>query len=252
MPLNKKMDSETLYIRIGRLIEVMPNLTDANLSSEIHKWLGDAYALVEASGDFMAPIELKTATDTFILHAGHSGVSTSQTQAAVRKIQSILYRALSVAELSAPAAIQGSFIPAGGAFDAMAVISKVLNKARSDILIVDPYLDEKVLSDFAIATQENITIRLLADQNDHKASLKPAFQRWIAQYGNKRPLELRFAPHRMVHDRLIITDSLEVWVLTQSLNAFAARSPASVVLFPDPAVKIAAYNDMWQSATAVT
>jgi hypothetical protein len=246
------MDSETLYIRIGQLIEVMPNLTNAGLTTEIHKWLGDAYALVEASGDLMSLVEFKTATYEFILHAGHSGVSTAKTQAAVRKIQAILYRALSVAELSAPTAIQGSFIPAGGAFDAVAVISKVLNKAHIDILIVDPYLDEKVLMDFAIATQENITIRLLADQNDHKASLKPAFQRWVAQYGNKRPLELRLAPHRMAHDRLIITDGSEVWVLTQSLNAFAARSPASVVRFPDPSIKIAAYCYMWQSATVVT
>lgn len=246
------MDSENLYIVLGRLIENMPDLANITLNAENLKWLGDAYALAEASGDIMSSIELKSAIDTLSKFSGYrSERAAFEVKVSARKIQTILYRVLSTTELKAPASIQGSFIPAGNAFDAMAMISKVLNKACTDILIVDPYLDEKILTDFVIVVPENVTIRLLADQNDLKSSLKPAFQRWVTQYGDKRPLELRLASPRAVHDRLIITDNSEAWISTQSFNALAVRSPASIVRFPDPSVKIAAYNDMWLSSNKI-
>lgn len=240
------MTSEALYNRIGRLIEIMPDLTIVPVPAETLKWLGDAYAIVEAADCGSTSLELKSQIDHLISPGWYEGMSTS-----IIKIQTILYRILAVAELKAPASSQGSFIPAGNAFDALGAISKVLNEARGDILIIDPYLDEKVLLDFAITAQENITVRLLAGQEEHKTSLKPAFQRWVSQYGKKRPLELRLAAPRTVHDRLIITDSSKVWVLTQSLNAFAVRSPASIVQFHDPEIKIAAYQDMWRAAKQV-
>jgi hypothetical protein len=66
MPINNKMDAGALYIPIGRLIESMPDLVNAALNSEIQKWLGDAYALVEVSGDLMVPVGKKIAINTFI------------------------------------------------------------------------------------------------------------------------------------------------------------------------------------------
>jgi len=53
-----------------------------------------------------------------------------------------------------------------------------------------------------------------------------------------------------LHDRLIVVDGKIVWTLTQSLNAFAARSPASLVRV-DPetaALKVAAYEQLWKNA----
>jgi hypothetical protein len=43
----------------------------------------------------------------------------------------------------------GAFIPAGNAFDAMAAIGSVLRTAKQGVFIVDPYMDEKALTDFA-------------------------------------------------------------------------------------------------------
>ena len=248
MHKNKKMNSEALYIQTGRLIETMPDLNNGKLSPEIYRWLGDAYAIVQESGDLISSVELKTAIDNITLWAEdlsdlHKGVVRSS----INKIYTILFRTLSVAELSAPAINQGSFIPVGCSFDAMREISKILRKAQNDILIVDPYLDEKVLTDFVSVTEENITIRLLTDKNDHKPSIKPACDRWINQYGNKRPIKLKFASNKMLHDRIIVIDRSEVWVLTQSLKDIANRSPASIVRFDDPEIKINAYNKIWDS-----
>ena len=132
----------------------------------------------------------------------------------------------------------------------MAAIGKVLGTAKRDVLIVDPYADEKALTDFAPLAREGISVRMLADEKDHKPTLQPARERWIQQYGTARPLEIRLALPRVLHDRLAIVDETETWVLTQSLNAFAARSPAAVVLV-DPetsGLKVAAYADIWAAA----
>jgi hypothetical protein len=46
-------------------------------------------------------------------------------------------------------------------------------------------------------------------------------------------------------------DGVGVWVLTQSLNGFATRSPATIMRASADlaALKIAAYEAMWQKAT---
>jgi hypothetical protein len=146
---------------------------------------------------------------------------------------------------------QGAFISAGNPFDAFAAFAKVLSMATNDILMIDPYMDEKALSDFAVLAAEGMAIRLLADEHGKKASLKPAVERWISQYGTKRPLEARPAGARSLHDRLLIIDGSTAWVLTQSMNAFAARAPASIVrVDTDTAsLKIVAYSTIWSSAT---
>ena len=168
-------------------------------------------------------------------------------------IAMVLYRALAEAELAAPTAAQGAFIPAGSSFDAIAALSKVLETATNDVLIVDPYMDDKTLSDFVPLVREQISVRLLADQQAHKPSLKPAVARWQQQYQQARPLVAKVATARTLHDRVILIDSQEAWSLTQSLNAFATRSPATIVrVDPDTAaLKIVAYEAMWASATAI-
>ena len=74
----------------------------------------------------------------------------------------MLRRALAVAEMRAPVSAQGAFIAAGNSFDAFAAVGKVLATATGDILIIDPYLDEKALTDFAPLAHEGVSIRLLA------------------------------------------------------------------------------------------
>ena len=238
---------EALYVQLGRLVETMPDLGSVPrpLSTEIHQWLGRAYVLVLATGDQHDAASFKSTVQ-------HLNGTVGRNQA-VQTITAILYRALATAELGAPAAAQGAFVPAGNAFDALAAFSKVLSTPTKDLLFIDPYMDEKVLLDFAPLAPEHITVRLLADQQYHKPSLRPAVHRWIAQYGQSRPIEARLVPARALHDRLLIVDGTAAWVLTQSMNAFATRSPASIVRADaeTATLKVAAYEAMWATAVAL-
>ena len=106
---------------------------------------------------------------------------------------------------------------------------------------------EKALTDFGTTMPVGPVLQLLSDAKTAKPSLKPAVERWRQQYGAVRFLEARLAPDRTLHDRLIVIDASRVWVLTQSLNALAARSPASVVTVDAETakLKVAAYQDVW-------
>jgi hypothetical protein len=117
--------------------------------------------------------------------------------------------------------------------------------------LVDPYLDESVLTDFAGSMQESVPLRLLTDQVTVKPSLAPAVLRWQAQYAN-RPLEARLAAPKALHDRSIFIDGTQAWSVTQSLKDLAKRSPGEIVRADDTAtLKIAAYEAIWTNASIV-
>jgi len=61
-------------------------------------------------------------------------------------------------------------------------LSKVFSQAKSDILLVDPYMDDSVLLEFGGAVPETVTLRLLSDQATAKQSLEPAARKWKSQY----------------------------------------------------------------------
>jgi hypothetical protein len=238
------IDPEALYIQLGHLVANIPDLNQLELSIEAHQWLGRLDALLLASNDTLNLATLRTKVDWL------GGEQVMRRQSA-QEIAVIAHRALAAAELNAPVSVKGSFIPVGNAFDAIAAISKVFQVAVRDVLIVDPYMDTKALTDFAPLANEGVAIRLLADQQSHKPSLRPAQLRWAEQYGESRPLVVRLAAARILHDRLIIVDNTQTWILTQSLNAFATRSPAAIVRVDDEtsAMKIPSYQAIWTAAT---
>jgi hypothetical protein len=43
-------------------------------------------------------------------------------------------------------------LPISGGRDAYAAVSKVLGTAKTDVLMIDPYADEKVLRDYSLQT----------------------------------------------------------------------------------------------------
>ncbi len=241
-------DPERVYTQLGRLVQSVPNFSDYPVSTEALQWLGRVYALVEEAGSTAESAAFRKAMDSVATEA----IPTRQ-EAAIQTVLSVTYRTLAVAEASAPTGVRGAFIPAGNSFDAMTAVAKVLGPANSSILIIDPYMDEKALTDFAALAKERVAMKLLSDSQSHKPTLRPASARWIAQYGPSRPLEVRLAPTRALHDRLIIVDDHEVWILTQSLNAFAVRSPASIVKVDDETarLKIDAYAAIWNAGTPI-
>jgi hypothetical protein len=242
--LSMPISAQSLYVQLGRMAENMPDLSDP-LGSAIVQWLGRAQTLINEL-DSSEGLRFRNETDSLL------NADLDRHQYAAR-VGLIFFRALTTAELRAPAASQGAFIPAGNVFDAQVEIGKLLADAKQEVWIIDPYLDEKALTDFAILGPENIPVRLLADEAAYKPTLPSASQRWVQQYAGARPLETRLSPPRKLHDRLLVIDTKDIWILTQSLNAFAARAPASIVRADQEmaVLKLAAYQDIWNTSRTI-
>ncbi|WNB77007.1 phospholipase D-like domain-containing protein [Methylomonas koyamae] len=234
-----------LYHQIGRLIEDAPDLTtvEACASANALRWLGMGHALVKE-------VNVGGGFDAIQFSAAVNQLTDITYVIAVRNIFSILYRSLAHCEIKLPVGTSGAFIPVGNSFDAFAALAKIFSSARESILICDPYMDETTLTEFALAIQEGVMLRLLSDKKSYKPTLKPAAQKWIEQYGRNRPIEIRLAETKQLHDRVIIVDGREAWTITQSLKDFAKRSPAEIIRVDAIAqLKIEAYEAIWEDST---
>jgi hypothetical protein len=243
-PIKQKlMDPESLYRQFGRLIESAPEFSHNVVAGPDHlMWIGRGRALLVELDETMLFAEFEAASRNLL--------GPRRTDA-FKTIMLVLYKALASAEMKSPAGARGAFIPAGNAFDAFAALAKVLQTATSDVFIVDPYMDEVVLTEFASAITDGVTIRLLSDSANVKPTLAPAAANWVKQFAHK-PLSVRLAAPRTLHDRAIFVDRTTGWILTQSLKDFAKRSPAEIVRADDTAaLKIAAYEAVWTTAAVI-
>jgi hypothetical protein len=241
------MSVEALYAQLGRLIETMPPDLKAAvpLSADTLHWLGRAHALVYEAEGAGAQLEFQYARNALDQHR----------QVGAERIASLLYRALATVETEVPASFAGAFIPAGNTFDAMAAATRIFALAKVELLIVDPYLDEKIFIEFAPFVPVGVKLRLLCDEAGHKERLTLALKKWLDQNGSMRPVEARAARARTLHDRIVAVDCKLVWTVGQSFNALAVRAPTSFVQSnPDTAAeKVRAYGeDIWNSATVLT
>jgi hypothetical protein len=240
---------EALYMQLGRLIAEMPNLAAMDMSAREQRaiWLGHVVALLEATGIVEDGVDASALKITGrLLEAGPyaGGISHGH------EIRQIVHRALARAELRAPASAQGTFVAAGNSFEAFAAIGKVLSTAKIDVLMVDPYADETMLTHYALQAPDGVVVRVLTDKIKCKPTLVPAGHRWQKQYGQSRPLEIRAAAAPL-HDRLILVDQTTASVLGQSFKDFAEEAHSSIVNVDaqTAALKIEAYADMWKAGT---
>jgi hypothetical protein len=170
--------------------------------------------LINAIGDITLSAEAQLATN---------GLHYPDRIVKFEKLIMVLHKALAIAELEAPPRAQGAFIAVGNSFDAYSAVAKILGSATKDVLIVDPYMDDTVLTDFAGSAPANVPLRLLTDEATVKQNLAAAATGWKQQFQNQ-PLEVRFAPARTLHDRAFLIDGARAWTITQSLKDLAKRA----------------------------
>lgn len=239
-------DWDRFYLQAGELVRELPELTGGDsMSAEDYRWLGRLSTLIEATSSADS-IAFKVANNNLASSNSHTR------RTAIHEIKSILYRTHAYLESMASTAVQGAVIPVGAAFDALQSVGKVLAMASRDLLIVDPYMDAQMLTEFARLAHERVQLRLLSVAraiNDD--GMRAAAERWRAQFGDSRPLEMRSVPKHLLHDRLIVVDEKEIYNVSQSFKNLADRSPASITRVVGMVeVKLETYAQMWADATS--
>ncbi len=230
------------YSELGGLLATAPDLSVAQLAPAALTWVGRVNALLLEMGETLLAAEFKFAFDRRLGTQLDSPVSMAE------KMRTPMYLALGIAERTAPVTSRGAYIPVGSAHDALIAISAVLGNAAKDVFIIDPYMSQVVLNDFALSLGEGVSLRLMSGHKKTFPDLEPALRAW-RQQRTTRPVEVRIAQQATLHDRVIIIDG-NAWSLSQSFNALAKRSPATLQPF-DPEIgflKCAYYEDVYTAA----
>ena len=121
---------------------------------------------------------------------------------------------------------------------------KIMDQAQTELLVIDPYVDEDLLDMFA-SLNPSVTIRVLTEHL--KGNFRNALRKLQQQRGS---IEVRRSSK--FHDRFIVVDGAACYQLGGSINAGAK---ATVIgrksdAMRDSIVKEA--EDAWSSATPVS
>jgi hypothetical protein len=207
---------EQLLAMLAELIRTEPRF-DGESKPERERWLGQTNAVLEASGSISAVIDFRVARSNI------GGLLFNRL-----KLMTPLQDAYAYLELKVPAASQGAFIPPGEMFKGYAAIVSIVKSAEIDLLIVDPYSDATLFTEIAPMIPDGVTLRCLTSKQNFR-ELSAASGKWISTGEQRaRPVEVKTAPKRTLHDRYIIVDGLSVWHISQSIRDLAARSSAAV------------------------
>ena len=158
--------------------------------------------------------------------------------------ESALQRLITLLKLSLPEEeIKGNYEP-GDEYDFFSDLKSLVAVAVSDILIVDPYLNDDLFDLYVRKVPNAAMVRLLSNNIDSNVVTV------AKKYANSRPLELRSSKH--IHDRLLFIDQ-RGWVSGQSIKDAAQKKPTYLIELSEPTLTSArdSHNRIWRGAKRI-
>ncbi|WP_132310915.1 hypothetical protein [Martelella mediterranea] len=131
-------------------------------------------------------------------------------------------------------------------YDFLKDLSEIISAAQTSVFVVDPYFDGATFQTYFTSIGGRCEIKVLCGRyaNDVAGHLS-AFK---AQYG-REPL---LRKSRDLHDRLVIVDGNDCWIVGGSIKDAGKKPTYLVPLQPTIATtKIAIYEDLWKQAVPV-
>jgi len=226
------MDKVALLAELRALAANVPDFATYSPSSRLHlEWLGKAHALILRWNRTEALL-FKNASDFLGLDATRD--------MNIARLLGTLHCAIADLEFQVPDLPHQAFGP-GAVYDFHKALIDLLTTATSELLIVDPYVDEQIFDAYISTVAPNVVVRVLTSK--YSASLSPAVQKFISQ--KKMSVEVRSTQE--IHDRVIFIDGHSCWVLGQSIKDAAKSKPTYMApLASDTSqLKKAEYERIW-------
>ncbi len=138
------------------------------------------------------------------------------------------------------------YLPAGSQHDAYVELRKIVQLAKQDMLIVDPYVDE-TLWELLTNVHPTVKLRILTEQM--KKDFRLEGRKFAAQHGNA--IEVRTTSK--YHDRFIVEDGLRCWHIGASIKDAGNKAFAFSELLGPELMKfvITDVESQWSAATLV-
>jgi|SRR5882672_1750408 len=134
------------------------------------------------------------------------------------------------------------------AFTALQRFDGILASFKGDVLLCDPYVNDKTLTQLATVPVAS-PIKVLTLNVSDPAQFRGKLQAYMKQYGN---LEMRIDGAGTIHDRYLI-DDVTLWSLGTSLSGIGKKQSLIVKLGGDlRAVMKAGFTARWSTAKVWT
>lgn len=141
----------------------------------------------------------------------------------------------------------GNVYGAGQVYEFFRDLKAIVGAASKEALLVDPYFNGQAFDDYLSTMRPGKTIKILAER--YVDDVQRFAARHAQQYGTN--IEIRRSSE--LHDRLVIVDNSDCWVVGASIKDAAVRS--STYLFPLQPVLANAkrdiYSEVWDRAEVV-
>lgn len=140
----------------------------------------------------------------------------------------------------------GAVYDAGSVYQYYADLRTILDAAKTERFIVDPYLNGEAFDKYFGASANTTCIRILCER--YKADVSAYAAQHAAGFGTT--IEVRRS--KDIHDRVIVIDRAECFVLGGSIKDGGKKPTYVLPLQPElSAKKIAIYEAMWHAAVPV-
>ncbi len=140
----------------------------------------------------------------------------------------------------------GSAYAPGDIYRFFADLKKIINAAKNDLMVVDPYFDGRAFDAYLTAAPSGISVYLLADR--YASDVANYVTNHRAQY--KSAIELRTS--KELHDRLVLIDKDSAWIMGGSIKDAGKKATYLIPLAsPIATAKTAIYADIWNRATPI-
>lgn len=229
-----------------KLVDLMENIPDFPRTGRVagespaRQWLARASALINKLGVAGQSAKVQTAMGAL---GTHSVWAVDQIKGLVQDAIEALKLDL---ELEGRADI-GNVYAAGEVYRLFSDLKDIVAATCEEILLVDPYFDGKAFRDYLSTLGSGKTIKILAER--YAEDVRAYAARHAAQYGSK--IETRRS--RELHDRLVIVDNADCWVVGASIKDAAARA-ATYLLPLQPKLAEAKrdiYSAVWDRAESI-
>lgn len=229
-----------------KLVDLMDNIPDFPRTGRVagespaRQWLARASALINRLGPAGQSAKVETAM----------GVLGTNSVWAADQIKGLVQDAIEALrldlELEGRADI-GNVYAAGEVYRLFSDLKDIVAATRDEILLVDPYFNGEAFHDYLSMLGSGKTIKILAER--YAEDVRAYAARHSAQYSS----EVDIRRSRELHDRLVIVDNADCWVVGSSIKDAAAKSPTYLLpLQPKLAeAKRNIYSAMWDRAESL-
>ena len=137
----------------------------------------------------------------------------------------------------------GSAYEPGDVYRFYADLKAIISLAQAEIIIIDPYFNGDAFDNYLSTVPNQISIKILA--NRYSEDIRNYMSKHIQQFQSK--IEVRQS--KELHDRLLIIDNTDCWVVGQSIKDAARKSTYLIPLASSSAdAKKSIYAGIWERA----